>query len=150
MISTLDANVLIYSSGAVPDDPRHERAQDVLFRGFRLGSTLLTLQSLGEFSNVAIRRYKLGSSQTRALVDSWRAALPVHPAAESDLTDALEAVSRHRLQFWDAMLWATVRRVGVRYLLTEDLQDGRELDSVTFVNPFNPANDALIDRILPG
>ena len=150
MISSLDANVLIYASGAVADDPRHLRAQDVLFRGFRSGATLLTLQALGEFSNVAMRRYKLPGSQTRALVDSWRAALPVHPAAESDLADALDAASRHRLQFWDAMLWATARRMGVRCLLTEDMQDGRELGGVTFVNPFDPANDALIDRILPG
>ena len=150
MISSLDANVLIYASGAVADDPRHLRAQEVLFRGFGSNSTLLTLQALAEFSNVAMRRYKLAGPQTRALIDSWRAALPAHPAAESDLADALDAVSRHRLQFWDAMLWATARRMGVRYLLTEDMKDGRELGGVTFVNPFDPANDALIDRVLPG
>ena len=27
--------------------------------------------------------------------------------------------------------------------------DGRTLGGVTFVNPFAPANDALVDRILP-
>lgn len=149
MISSLDANVLIYASGALADDPRHLRAQDILFRGFGSGSTVLTLQALGEFSSVAIRRYKLAVAQTRGLVDSWRAALPVHPAAQSDLDEALEAVAQHRLQFWDAMLWATARRAGVRYLLTEDFQDGRELSGVTFVNPFDRANDELVDRILP-
>lgn len=149
MISSPDANVLIYASGALVHDPRHSRAQDVLFRGLVSASMLLTLQALGEFSNVAMRRYKLPGSQTRAIVDAWRAALQVHSAAETDLAEALDAASHHRLQFWDAMLWATARRVGVRYLLTEDFQDGRELSGVTFVNPFNPANDALVDRILP-
>jgi len=51
--------------------------------------------------------------------------------------------------FWDAMLWAAARHVGVRYLLTEDLQDGFELDRVQFINPFRRANDQLTDEILP-
>lgn len=84
------------------------------------------------------------------MTSDWRAARPVHALAESDLDDALSVVGRHRLQFWDAMLWATARRVGVRYLLSEDFQNGRELDGVTFVDPFDSANDALIERILPG
>ena len=47
------------------------------------------------------------------------------------------------------MLWAAARHVGVRYLLTEDLQDGFELDRVQFINPFRRANDQLTDEILP-
>jgi predicted nucleic acid-binding protein len=41
----------------------------------------------------------------------------------------------------------SARRRG--HLLTEDLQDGFELDGVMFVNPFESVNDQLIDRILP-
>jgi hypothetical protein len=29
------------------------------------------------------------------------------------------------------------------------MQDGRDLDGVTFINPFNPANAKLIDLALP-
>jgi predicted nucleic acid-binding protein len=47
------------------------------------------------------------------------------------------------------MLWATADRVGVRYLLTEDFQDGRVLGGVTFVNPFEGGNEALFAKILP-
>jgi predicted nucleic acid-binding protein len=50
--------------------------------------------------------------------------------------------------FWDAMLWASARRAGVRHLLTEDLQDGFALQGVTFINPFNRQNDQLIDAVL--
>jgi hypothetical protein len=34
-----------------------------------------------------------------------RAILPVQAADEGDLLIALDAVSAHRLAFWDAMLW---------------------------------------------
>jgi len=51
--------------------------------------------------------------------------------------------------FWDAMLWASARRAGVKHLLTEDLQDCFTLQGVTFINPFNRENDQLIDEVLP-
>jgi predicted nucleic acid-binding protein len=47
------------------------------------------------------------------------------------------------------MLWATAGRVGIDQLMTEDLQDGFVLKGVKFSNPFNSANDELIERILP-
>jgi predicted nucleic acid-binding protein len=73
----------------------------------------------------------------------------VHLAADDDLDLALTLVSDHRLAFWDALLCATAERAGLRYLLTEDLQDGRRLGQLTIVNPFRTENIALIDRILP-
>jgi predicted nucleic acid-binding protein len=62
-----------------------------------------------------------------------------------DLSAALHAVKNHRLAFRDAMLWGAAQRAGVRHLLTEDLQDGFELAGVRFVNPFEAANNRLID-----
>ena len=47
----------------------------------------------------------------------------VQAADDDDLLRALEAVRAHRLAFWDAMLWASAHRAGVRHLLTEDLQE---------------------------
>jgi predicted nucleic acid-binding protein len=75
---------------------------------------------------------------------------PVVAADESDLSAAVRAVERHGISFWDAMLWATARRAGCRLLFSEDLQDGRHLDGVLFVNPFDAANRKLVDLALPG
>jgi predicted nucleic acid-binding protein len=72
----------------------------------------------------------------------------VQPAAEPDLAAALDLVSVHNISFWDALLCASSIRMGLSFLLTEDLQDGRSLHGLTIVNPFRPANDALVDHIL--
>jgi predicted nucleic acid-binding protein len=110
---------------------------------------VLLLQTLAEFSNVAIRKARIPPQEVRTAIDAWRAVLPVRVAEANDLSSALEAVETHNLAFWDAMMWAAARRVGVRHFVTEDLQDGFELDGVSFVNPFKSTNNQLIDNILP-
>jgi predicted nucleic acid-binding protein len=47
------------------------------------------------------------------------------------------------------MLWATVQQAGCRVLLSEDFQDGRKLGKVKFLNPFEPGNQPLVERVLP-
>jgi predicted nucleic acid-binding protein len=73
----------------------------------------------------------------------------VRAADEDALAEAIEASVRHRLAFWDALLWATVRRAGCRLLLSEDFQDGWSLGGVTVLDPFAPANAAALDAALP-
>jgi predicted nucleic acid-binding protein len=106
-------------------------------------------QSLAEFSNVAIRKARIPANAVKATIEAWLAVLPVQFADDSDLVLALEAVHLDHLPFWDAMLWASAQRAGVRHMLSEDFQDGFELQSVTFINPFNLENNQLIDKLLP-
>jgi predicted nucleic acid-binding protein len=145
---SFDTNVLVYATASI-SDVRVIRARDLIARAMRASSSVLLLQTLAEFSNVAIRKARIPIKDIRRTIDAWRAVLPVQAAADSDLSAALEAVRAHRLAFWDAMLWASAQRAGVRHLLTEDLQDGFALRGVTFINPFKPENDQLIDKVLP-
>jgi len=124
------------------------RARDLIARAKRAGWTILLLQT-SEFANLAIRKARIPVEDIRSTIDAWRAVLPIQAADDGDLAAALDAVRAHRLPFWDAMLWASAQRAGVRCLLTEDLQDGFILQSVRFVNPFKQANDRLIDEVLP-
>jgi predicted nucleic acid-binding protein len=144
---SFDTNVLVYATAALADD-RVSRAQDLLARAMRATTSILLLQSLAEFSNVAIRRGRIPANAVKMMIEAWLAVLPVQSTDDSDLVLALEAVHAHRLPFWDAMLWASAQRVGVRHMLSEDFQDGFELQDVTFINPFNTENNQLIDKLL--
>jgi predicted nucleic acid-binding protein len=145
---TFDTNILVYATAAAPD-VKAKRSRDLIVRGMRSGWAILLLQTLGEFSNVAIGKGGIPIDDVRSMIDVWRSVLPVQAAEVSDLTTALNAVKAHQLGFWDAMLWAAAQRAGVRHFLTEDLQDGFVLQGVKFVNPFAQANDQLIDEVLP-
>jgi predicted nucleic acid-binding protein len=147
MIS-FDTNVLIYATATGADD-KASRARELLARTIRAANSILLLQSLTEFSNVAIRKAGFAVEAVQQIVQAWCAVLPIQAADEGDLFTALEAVRAHRLAFWDAMLWASAQRAGVRQILSEDFKDGFVLQDVTFINPFKPENNRLIDKLLP-
>lgn len=146
MIS-FDTNVLVYATASI-SDVRVMRARDLVARAMRAASSVLLLQALAEFSNVAIHKARIAVEDIRRTIDAWRAVLPVQAADEGDLLMALDAVRAHQLAFWDAMLWASAQRAGVRHLPAEDLQDGFVFQGVTFINPFKQKNDQSIDEVL--
>src|SRR4051794_26213500 len=143
-----DTNVLVYATAQAPSE-KSRRARELLGRALRSSNAVLLLQTLGEFSSVALRKHAMPVQSVLDLLDAWQALLPCRAAEPADLGSALDAVRSHQLSFWDALLWATARRVGVRHLLTGDLQNGRVLDAVRFVNPFASQNNALLSRVLP-
>jgi predicted nucleic acid-binding protein len=143
---TFDSNILVYTLSQ--GDPRHLAAASLLARATR-SDCIQTLQSLAECFRVLTTKLRFDPRQARREIDGFRTAFPVRVADEGDLDRAMRAVEHHSLSFWDAMLWATAKRAGCRMLFSEDLQDGRRLDGVLFVNPFAPENQKLVDLALP-
>ena len=52
---TFDTNILVYATAAAPD-AKAKRSRDLIVRGMQSGWSILLLQTLAEFSNVAIRK----------------------------------------------------------------------------------------------
>ena len=144
---TLDTNILVYAVDA-DAGPKHDVAVDLIRRASN-ADCVFTLQSLAEFFFVVTRKGGLGPVQAARFVDAWRADFPIRAASETSLARAMAAVETHGLAFWDALMWATAVDAGCHFLMTEDLQDGRTLQDVRFLNPFNPKNAAALDTALP-
>jgi predicted nucleic acid-binding protein len=83
MMVSFDTNILVYATLSVPLAKAH-RARDLLVRGMRTGSCILLLQTLAEFSSVAIRKAGIAVDQVRTTIDAWRAVLPVQ-GTEDDI-----------------------------------------------------------------
>jgi predicted nucleic acid-binding protein len=144
---TLDANLLVYA--AQQGDHRHAPAAALLRRAVG-GDCVQTLQSYAECYNVLTRKRGFEPAAARSILGYYRRMLPQLVAAvPDDLDRATEAHAAHGLHFWDAMLWATAKRAGCRMILTEDGQDGRDLEGVLLINPFKPENARLLDLALP-
>ena len=148
MTICFDANVLAYAIDATAGR-RHTRAVEIVRSVTASREAILILQTAAEFYAVATRKLETTPDDARSFLARLRAVLPVHGATEPDLDKAITATEHHGMSFWDALLWATADRMGVRYLLTEDFEDGRVLGGVTFVDPFKPDNERLLAAILP-
>jgi predicted nucleic acid-binding protein len=142
-----DTNVLVYAVDRSEGD-RHLIASLLIERALRQRRGMLILQTMVEFYSVTTGKLKGRPEDALRFLDRLRAVLAVRAAEERDLDRATRG-ERHGLSFWDALLWATADRIGGRYLLTEDFQDGRTLGGVTFVDPFKAENERLLAEILP-
>jgi predicted nucleic acid-binding protein len=143
---SLDTNILIY---AVDSDAgeRHRLARELLGKAAQR-DCVLTLQALAEFFHATTRKSLLEPSAAAAFVQDWLEVFQIVAAGEATLTDAMDAVDEHRLSFWDAMLWATARQAGCAAIISEDMQHGRRLSGVEFINPFSPEASARLPPLL--
>lgn len=131
---TLDTNILIYAIDKSAGR-KHAIAKDIVVRAAARSHPLM-LQSLNEFCAAATRKRFIDPAELIAAIQFHRDTFSLIAPNESDLADAIKAHHDHNLSFWDALLWATSRRVGCRLIISEDFQDGRVLGGVLFRNPF--------------
>jgi predicted nucleic acid-binding protein len=148
-VISFDTNILVYAADAAAGE-RHRSAADLIERSVRRGNCIQTLQSLCEFFSVVTRKSGIEASAAAAFVQGWRSVMLIEASTIADLDEAIRAVEAYRIGFWDALLWATVRRAGVRFLVSEDFQDGQALEGVRIVNPFAAHNATVIEQALGG
>jgi len=144
---TLDANVLVYAIDSTAGR-RHEQASAIVERWLRCQNGVMILQIMAEFYAVATRKLGTSPMVARSFLESLRLVFSIQVVDARDLDRVMLAKGEHGLAFWDALLWATCERVGVRYLITEDFQDRRVVGRVTYLNPFAPANEGLLSVVL--
>jgi hypothetical protein len=77
--------VLVYAAASI-SDVKVSRARDLVARAMRTASSVLLLETLTEFSNVAIRKARIQVKDIRRTIDASRAVLPVPPANDGDLS----------------------------------------------------------------
>jgi predicted nucleic acid-binding protein len=141
----VDTNILIYSyDGAEP--AKRSRATEVLNRLGGTGLGALSLQVLFEFYTNVTRKPSIPLTPEQARDSSIRYALswPILEPELQTFLDALQAVLDHRLSFWDALIWATAKQARIDTVLTEDQQHGRRIESIRYLDPFDPRFDLAI------
>ena len=135
---TLDTNILFYAMDREAGE-RHNLAIQIVDRAIVFDS-VLTLQSLCEFYAAVTRKDIMPAREAGAQIKDWMDLFPTVSAKSKSLTRAIKAVNQHTLSFWDAMLWAVARDVGVTLILSENFQHDRILDGIQFCNPFQIKN----------
>ena len=145
----IDTNVFVYSFDA-RETVKRRLAQRLLTELRPTGLAAITAQVLGEFFRVATMRLSPAIPADRALslVRDLAQSFPVWPLDERIVLEAARGARDHRLHYCDAQVWAAARLNGASSVLSEDFQDGRVIEGVTFRNPFRRGFD--VRRLVAG
>jgi predicted nucleic acid-binding protein len=143
MIETVfvDTNVLIYALD--PSDLKKREAAR-LWRAelWRSRRGRISYQVLQEFYVKVTRKWPKARLQARAEVRDLLAWRPV--AVDAGIIERAWAIQdRYQLSSWDALIVAAAKSASCRYLLTEDLHAGQDLDGIVVLNPFHAGPGTL-------
>jgi len=132
--SFFDTNVLLYADDeSAPAKQRCSR--DLMAEHRRSRTGVISLQVLQEYFVNLTRKLHVDPRIARRKVEM----LAEFDVAAPDVADILAAIDLHRLHgfsFWDALVLRSAQQSGCRILLSEDFQEGREIDGIQIVNPF--------------
>lgn len=133
----IDTNVFIYHLDTT-DRRKHKAAEKIIREALATGNACISSQVVQECLNVALRKAEvaLSADAARSYLDAVLSPLMQVTASEALYHRALDVQARWRFSFYDALIVAGAMLAGCRTLLTEDMQHGQNLDSLTVVNPF--------------
>ena len=146
MRANLDSNVLVYAL-LEPHGDKGAIALDIINRTSGRGA--IATQALGELLWVTRRRRSDLVSDAIQLITWLRQAFTIVDTTPELLLAAADLNARHQVPFWDAVIWKAGASIGAGLFVTEDLQDGFVTGGVRVLDPFNSANAAELDRLLP-
>jgi len=125
-----DTTTLIYSIS--DGDPRAAVAENLLAAGGHLN-----VQVLNEFTAVARRKLKMSWEEVNEALAAVRALCePPAPLTVGTHEAALAIAARYGYGIYDALILAAALETGCNLLLSEDMQDGQQIEGLTIRNPF--------------
>jgi len=133
----LDTNIFVYTfDSAAP--AKAKKAAQLIRRAVDSGEGIVSFQVVQEFFNVALRRFTPAMNVPEAeqyLITVFRPILAVH-SSPAMYVEALRITGKHRLSWYDSLIVAAAIEGQCETLYSEDLQDGRKIESLRIQNPF--------------
>jgi predicted nucleic acid-binding protein len=140
----VDTNVLLYALDRA-DVTKQEAARAWRTELWKNRRGRISFQVLQEFYANAIQKWPRARDEARAEVRDLLAWQPATVDA-AILERGWKLQDRYQLSFWDALIVAAAQSLRCRYLLTEDLQTGQDLDGVIVISPFRTDPSSVSSR----
>lgn len=131
-----DMNILVYAFDS-SEPEKQEIAQQILERHGNTGELMLSTQILQEFFVTVTRKLTkpLSAETAQSLVQSF-SLYPVIQVTPDLIQAAIGRYRRESFSFWDSLVVEAAIAGDCRVLLSEDMQDGREIGQLKIENPF--------------
>lgn len=137
----LDTNVLVYAMD--DDEPARQARARALMSEARAETHVVSPQVLQEFYQAVTRKIaRPVAPEAAAEAVRVLARLTVVPADAAQVVAAIDLHRRYQVSLWDALILQAALTGACDRVLTEDLQDGFRLGSLTVENPFRGMKQA--------
>lgn len=133
----LDTNLFIYQLEATDRD-KSPIADALIREAVEMGTACISYQVVQECLNTVLRKAEIPLDITgaRAYLDHVLSPLLRVMSSTHLYQRALDIKYRYRYGFYDSLIIAAALEAGCSRLLSEDLQDGQTIESLTIENPF--------------
>ena len=127
--AAVDSNVLVYAVAG--HGPKRDAAKAAIAQAW-----IVPAQALNETAHVLRRKAGMTLAEITVACGVIRDALRVAPLLDTTHALALEIAEETGYSIWDASILAAAMEAGCERLMSEAMQDGRVVRSVTIQNPF--------------
>ncbi len=131
----VDTNVVVYAND-LRDPGKQGLAANLLRRLADGGDLVISAQVMHEYAAVAVAKLRQDPEQVSRQV-RLLGQLAVVPLTPDLICQAIGAVMRYRLSYWDACIVVAAASAGCTVLYSEDLNAGQAYLGVQVVNPFS-------------
>jgi len=139
----VDTNVLLYSHDR-KNVEKASQAQSWLRALAKRRQAIINLQVLNELTDVLLRRKWFETPEQVFAISAGFAELGDKPLTIGETEEARRLHLRYRYSWWDCLLLASALELGCTHFLSEDLQDGQRIDTLTIVDPFAHSPEQIL------
>jgi len=132
----IDTNVLVYAHD-ISAEEKHDIAKKIILDLWESKCGVLSTQVLQEFFVCMTRKINkpLNAGAAKEIViELLKWEVVVNDGEE--IMRAIEIHQKYKYSFWDSMIINAAISGGANLLLSEDMHDGQETESVEIKNPF--------------
>jgi predicted nucleic acid-binding protein len=133
----LDSNIFLYLFDET-DRAKRNKAERLILGALSDGTGCISFQVVQETLNIITSKLRKPASPDDARCFLENILLPlwkIFPSA-GPYSRCLEIQARYRFGFYDSLIIAAALEGGCTRLLSEDLQHGQKIETMTIVNPF--------------
>jgi predicted nucleic acid-binding protein len=139
----VDTNVLLYSHDK-RNIEKAGKAKSWLKELAKRRQAAVNLQVLNEFTDVLLRKKWFQTPEQVFAISGGFAELGDNPVTPLEVDEARRLHLRYGYSWWDCLLLASALKLGCTHFLSEDLQDGQRIESLTIVDPFAHSPDQIL------
>jgi predicted nucleic acid-binding protein len=145
----LDTNFLAYLAGVDRSDAdkgKIANSRKLIAQLAGQVEFIITAQALGELFVVLVRA---GTSREEAqsIIKTFSDEMARVGTTPETFDKALALAANHKMQIWDSLIVTASAEAGCTVLLSEDMQHGSRIGTITIINPFvEPLHSDLVQK----